>query len=157
MNRLLIAVGFLILSVLCACSRDEPKAFPKVEGDVSYVLEDGEAYHAANPATFEIPSLERRQGLKPGEIVKLMFRISNGSDSLVERMWVIVEERTASGYVGRLDNDPACTDRIRAGMKVKFEPRHVINVFVEDAHPELKPANPSPGSTSGLAPGRGSP
>jgi hypothetical protein len=147
--RSVVLIVCLLLAMATACSRNEREGFPKFSGAVSYTLEDGEEYHAANPATFEIPPLERRMRLAPGEIVKLMFRISDGRKSLVERMWVVVEGRTANGYTGRLDNDPTSTDKIRAGMKVDFESRHVINILIRDAHPEPKKANEAPEPTRG--------
>ena len=132
---------FLIVGDVCVAKDAVDSKVPAVRmlsGEVTYTLEDGEQYHAENPGTFEIPSLEQRRNLKNGDIVKLMFRISNGKDSLVERMWVIVRSSSRDGYVGSLDNDPGCTKKIRAGMKVSFQPRHVINIWIDDAHPELK-------------------
>ena len=44
-------------------------------------------------------------------------------------MWVIVEERDAGTYRGRLDNDPYCTSDLNSGAAVEFEPRHVIQIY----------------------------
>jgi hypothetical protein len=74
-----------------------------------WCLEDGEAYHAEAPDTFWIPEQHRREGLVAGDLAKLIFRISvdNADESVaVERMWVLVRERTADGYLGVLDNEP---------------------------------------------------
>lgn len=48
---------------------------PDIEVD-GWCLEDGEALHREAPDTFWIPDLERRETLKPGDLVKLVFRIS---------------------------------------------------------------------------------
>lgn len=54
-------------------------------------------------------------------------------------MWVIVKERTEVGYVGTLDNDPYCTDQLRAGTEVHFEPRHVISIWTDEAAEHAQP------------------
>ena len=99
-------------------------------------LEDGEARHAEAPTSFEIPSVSERQTLRPGQIVKLIFRIalSDGDDSPsegTERMWVKIDGRLGPFYFGTLDNDARCTDEFRSGLKVSFEPRHVIQIWRE--------------------------
>ena len=68
-----------------------------------------------------------------------MFNITADGESTVERMWVIVEARDGIAYVGALDNQPATTDKMRPGMKVRFEPKHVINI-----HPERADDKPGP-------------
>ena len=97
-------------------------------------LEDGEASHEAAPATFEIPAASERHWLQPGQLVKLMFRIalrdSDGKESEhTERMWVLVEGRAGALYTGTLDNDAYCTDDFKAGLKLAFAPRHVIQIW----------------------------
>ncbi len=65
--------------------------------------------------------------------MKLIFRIAvdNPDDPVsVERMWVIVRERTANGYLGVLDNDPdaiAENERLWHGIELPFAARHVID------------------------------
>jgi len=95
---------------------------------VSYTLDDGEERNREAPATFWIPTLEERVELEPGQTVKLMFRIEIGEEVHVERMWVQVKGRRDGGYVGELDNNPYCTEELRAGEVVHFEPRHVIDI-----------------------------
>ncbi len=99
-----------------------------------WCLEDGEEYHRAAPLTFLIPSLELRQNLQPGDLAKLIFRISvaDGENTeAVERMWVIVTERVSTGYIGILDNMPSAieeNDSFWCGTELPFEPRHIIAV-----------------------------
>ena len=135
------AALILVAVVPVSCGRvvdGRAAALVQVAPGVTYSLEDGELYHRDAPDTFEIPSLAAREALVPGEIVKLMFRITNAGESQVERMWVIVGDKDADGYVGALDNQPATTDLMRPGMKVHFQPRHVITIHPRRA--EDKPA-----------------
>jgi hypothetical protein len=49
----------------------------------------------------------------------------------VERMWVIVRERTPSGYIGMLNNEPKSisqNDRFWLGTEMPFDYRHIISV-----------------------------
>ena len=98
-----------------------------------WTIDDGEAAHAESPDTYWIPPLEERQALQPGAIAKVRFYIRAPDDSgeVVdhgERMWVQVKERHPDWYLGVLDNDPCCTDSIRSGLQVWFQPRHVIDI-----------------------------
>lgn len=109
----------------------------RVTEGVSFNLEDGESYHNEAPDTFKIPPRAARESLRANQIVKLMFHITADGESQVERMWVIVEGKDGGGYVGLLDNQPLATDKIRPGMRVRFQPRHVINIHPQSA--ERKP------------------
>jgi len=105
-----------------------------------WCLEDGEAYHAEAPDTFWIPEQHRREGLVAGDLAKLIFRISvdNADESVaVERMWVLVRERTADGYLGVLDNEAnaiAENDDLGLGTELPFSAKHVINIEERDAN-----------------------
>jgi hypothetical protein len=97
------------------------------------MIDDGEIANAENPDKFWIPPLHDRQSLVPGSVVKIRFyiRAPNASGELVdfgERMWVEIKELHGDWYFGTLDNDPSCTDSIRAGMPLWFQPRHVIDI-----------------------------
>jgi len=123
--------GVLLIAAPLACgpaAHEGSAVAVRVAPGVTYSLEDGEQSHREAPDTFEIPPRAARDSLQPGQIVKLMFRISAGGEPQVERMWVIVEGRDKNGYVGALDNQPATTDAMRPGMKVRFQPEHVINI-----------------------------
>ena len=105
-----------------------------------WCLEDAEAYHAEAPDTFWIPERDRREGLEAGDLAKLIFRISVDNadeNSAVERMWVIVRERRADGYLGVLDNEPdaiAENDEFWLGSELPFSGKHVINIQERDAN-----------------------
>lgn len=98
-----------------------------------WCLEDGEERHREAVTTFWIPPLDQREGLQPGDYAKLIFRIAiAGPDepAAVERMWVVVRERLAEGYLGILDNDPDAieeNDELWSGIELPFAARHVID------------------------------
>jgi hypothetical protein len=103
---------------------------PDYEKD-GWCLDDGEQYHQEAPETFLIPDLTLRKILRPGDFAKLMFKIAVEGEEEVERMWVIIRDRTSSGYVGVLDNEPGSiprNDRLWLGTEVPFEYRHIIAV-----------------------------
>ncbi len=62
-----------------------------------------------------------------------MFNITADGESQVERMWVVVEDKEGDGYVGVLDNQPFATDKLRPGMRIRFQPKHVINIYPQRA------------------------
>ena len=101
---------------------------PKLTGSVTYQLADAEARHAASPETFEIPGVAERESLDVGDWVKLVFEISDGSRTEVERMWVEITGRQEDSFQGLLDNDPYCTDELKSGEPVTFGARHVIQI-----------------------------
>ena len=107
--------------------------FATLEED-SWTLDDGEKLHRAHPDTFWIPSLQERESLRVGDLVKLRFLIvvvddDGNEEEGGERMWVEVEKCHQVYYQGELTNQPACTDEVMLGMVVWFEPRHVIDIM----------------------------
>jgi hypothetical protein len=99
------------------------------ETQVSYVLDDGAEINREHPGTYAIPPARQRNNLQPGQLVKLVFRISHEDKVDVERMWVVVKTKHSNYYVGVLDNDAYCTDKIASGLEVRFDPRHVIQIY----------------------------
>ncbi len=105
-----------------------------------WCLEDGEQRHRETPSTFPIPDLQVREILQPGDFAKLIFKIAVDDDNdpePIERMWVIVRERTPTGYIGMLDNEPSAiseNDQFWRGSELPFEPRHII--AVQHANPD---------------------
>lgn len=101
-------------------------------------LDDGEERHREAPATFHIPDLAVRKLLRVGDYAKLIFEIVVEGDEhpAVERMWVIIRERTPDGYVGMLANQPHCiaeNDEFWHGTELPFAYRHIIAVQPGDA------------------------
>ena len=109
---------------------------PDLEQD-GWSLESGEDYHRAAPDTFQIPSLAAREGLQRGDYAKLIFRIARENDDhAYERMWVIVTRRTATGYVGILNNEPSLIAEnpdFWLGSELPFSAKHVIDALPADA------------------------
>lgn len=103
-----------------------------------WCLEDGEAYHQAAPDTFSIPPRSVREGLRIGDLAKLIFRIridNPDEPEAIERMWVVIRERTPTGYLGMLDNDPVSieeNDELWSGTELPFAAHHVIEVEIRD-------------------------
>lgn len=98
---------------------------------VDYVLANGEDLHAGNPRSFFIPSRAERDRLQPGDLAKLLFKVTNPRPGLpdAERMWVRVTGRDAHGYEGVLTNTPAAITTISRGGAVRFGSEHVISVL----------------------------
>ncbi|OYU14034.1 MAG: hypothetical protein CFE37_12960 [Alphaproteobacteria bacterium PA4] len=122
-------------SIACIGQMREPDF--EIDG---WCLEDGEAAHAAAHETFWIPDRCRREGLETGDFAKLIFRISvdNAERPVsVERMWVLVRERTTDGYLGVLDNEPDAiseNDDFWRGTEFPFAAKHVIDIQDRDAN-----------------------
>ena len=101
-------------------------------------LDNGEDYHRDAPETFWIPEREHREALYPGDYAKLIFRISVDSEDdpvSVERMWVLVRERTPSGYLGLLRNEPDSigqNDELWLDTELPFRPEHIIDIQSAD-------------------------
>ena len=122
----------------CDNAKHHPMREPDFDTD-GWCLDDGEVYHAEAPKTFWIPERHRRESLGAGDLAKLIFRISvdNADDNVsVERMWVLVLERTPDGYLGVLDNEPdaiAENEELWLGTELPFSAKHVININERDA------------------------
>ncbi|TPJ12145.1 DUF2314 domain-containing protein [Mesorhizobium sp. B2-7-3] len=110
---------------------------PNFDAD-GWCLDDGEEYHRAAPDTFWCPPREAREGLQPGDLAKLIFRMRIGDPDVsvaVERMWVLVRERIPGGYLGILDNDPGAIEQNEvfwSGVELPFAARHVIDIDERD-------------------------
>ena len=73
---------------------------------VTYTLDNGAETHREFPDTFAIPPQHDRESLRPGDLVKLIFRIEFDDEANVERMWVRVAEVRPESYVGVLRWSP---------------------------------------------------
>jgi len=111
------------------------KRLAQIDAD-GWELESAEARHAQNPDTFWIPDRALRDSLRVGQLVQLLFQIQaqdddGNADVNVERMWVEIDGRVESLYVGSLRNQPAS---IEAGQGLDFKSRiafraeHVIDI-----------------------------
>ena len=118
----------LIASIMGRANRERPNVIgsgmtqPRWTG-----LQDVEAVHREAPRTFSIPRSDQRNGLRPGDRVKLVFEADRPSPRgfTAERMWVAVREARPGGYVGELTNTPSFLAGLQPGTVVEFGPRHV--------------------------------
>jgi hypothetical protein len=99
-----------------------------------WCIASGEAKHAADPETFEIPDRADRDSLEPGDVVKLIFYFNNTDPReqvASERMWVLVRQRIPGGYFGVLDNFPwsePMNEEFHDGMELPFAAHHIIEI-----------------------------
>jgi hypothetical protein len=97
-----------------------------------YALADAEKMARKFPETFEIPELDERLNLAPGDYAKLIFRPVR-SQGGAERMWVRVDSSSPSGsgtlYRGTLANEPDAHGKgLQFGASLSFAARHIIDV-----------------------------
>jgi len=82
-----------------------------------------------HPDTFDVPPVEERHNLNPGDHAKLIFKPRK--EGMTERMWVRVFKRLREGvYEGVLDNEPLyeLRDVLQCDDVVYFRPDHVADI-----------------------------
>ena len=102
-------------------------------------LDNAEKLHEQHPRSFFIPSAQRRQDLRPDDMVRLVFLVHGDEPDTVsgERMWLCDLRRHDDGrYVGTLTNTPVAIQDLAAGDEVAFGPEHVIAVEDPGAIPD---------------------
>ena len=100
--------------------------------DDHFELENAESRHSEAPDNFWIPSIEVRNNLRAGDLIKLIFSMEDQeqpSERHVERMWVEVLAKEGEMYIGRLDNDPLSNVMVKADDTIHFKAEHVIAVY----------------------------
>jgi len=86
----------------------------------------------------EIPSVDVRENLEVGNLVKLVFRFagewSPRADNECERMWVEILETDSENarYRGVLLNTPAVHNEVSDGEELWFHALHVLEVYFEE-------------------------
>lgn len=101
----------------------------------SWHLEDADQIAAENKYTFYKPSREIIEKVKPGEVVKLIFRFEcdDPEAPAAERMWVLVDQVQGKGrFRGRLNNEPRHIQDLKLDDPVEFEACHIINTEHDD-------------------------
>lgn len=97
-------------------------------------LDDVEKAAQAFPDSFFIPSKEEKQSLVAGKRVQLHFILDNPKEKepRAERMWVTISKvlLLKQGYEGVLNNQPKYIKGLKAGDKIKFQPKHIAQVFI---------------------------
>ena len=104
----------------------------------SWWLSDAQAIADANPYTFYKPSPQSIALLQPGDGAKLIFRFDSDDPEApsAERMWVEIDDVSHGQFRGRLDNEPAYIKGLECGESVSFEPKHIIQISIDDPVPD---------------------
>lgn len=99
-------------------------------GSRGWRLTDPRPIQAEVPYTFFVPSDVEKAALCVGDIVKLEFEEYDAEGSSFERMWVVLEAQTITGWIGRLDNEPDGFDGLLVlGYSIPFENDHIYSVW----------------------------
>ena len=81
-------------------------------------------------ADFELPTRRELLKLKPGDSVKLMFKVGNEN---IERMWVTLADTSRDDtWIGSIDNDatqPLTANILPADKAVSFHPLDIIATY----------------------------
>ena len=96
---------------------------------IKFELDDVENYKLELGDKFYLPEREKRQNLRTGDIVKLIFRFEDDEFAQVERMWVIVSETNNGEFTGILDNEPFIKGCLNAGDEIKFNYKNVLEIY----------------------------
>ena len=99
---------------------------------IKFVLDDVENYKLEFGNKFYLPEREKRQNLRTGDIVKLIFRFEDGEFAQVERMWVVVSKTNNGEFTGILDNEPFIKGYLNAGDEIKFNYKNVLEIYKDD-------------------------
>jgi hypothetical protein len=101
----------------------------------AWSLEDPSPRLKEAPYTFFLPSDQWLNLLEVGDLVKLIFRPSAKRGKWeAEKMWVKLSENNGHTYVGSLANAPDDMPQIKAGDRVEFERKHIVDFRI--ANPE---------------------
>jgi hypothetical protein len=89
--------------------------------------------------TFYLPSNEALNMLAVGDVVKVIFQcdVANDKGWSAERMWVQINKVDSGHFEGYLDNDPYYIPDIKAGDRVEFEKKHIIQMSIDDPVPSV--------------------
>jgi len=112
-----------------------PYPYPKLDED-GYELEIVEQDDAKNNPFLPdpIPSDEERDSVKPGDIVKLIFKYrdhveKNDQTITGEHMWVRVTDYGEGFFIAMLDNDPYYSTILKSDDEVHFHPKHIVKFW----------------------------
>ena len=98
------------------------------DAEGKFWLVDAVEWQKKCPATFDLPDEWNRMHLKIGEWAKLIFAFPTKPEDSFERMWVKIEVVKPTWYGGALDNEPSARGFISIGHRLRFEPRHIIDI-----------------------------
>jgi hypothetical protein len=102
-------------------------------------VESGLQRHLESPETFEIPDLDLKELIEPGDLVKLAWSVARFPG---ERMWVRVTHRDGDRLKGDLENSPLYV-HLHPGEQVTFVIDDIIDCdLIEVASEEVR-TNPA--------------
>lgn len=101
------------------------------DGD-AWELEDAEVRNRNAPDLYQIPTIEERSNLSPGDQVELLF-LFRGHDRhglfiQSERLWVSVTQAAPENYTGVLTSSSTCSSLVQPGDSILFGIRHVASI-----------------------------
>ena len=99
---------------------------------IKFELDDIESYRLEFGNKFYLPERQKRQNLRTGDIVKLIFRFEDDEIAQVERMWVVVSETNNGEFTGILHNEPFSKGCLNAGDEIKFNYKNVLEIYKDD-------------------------
>lgn len=108
----------------------------------SYYLEDITIEHKRNPRIFMKPTVEELDGLKIGEMVRLLFvfNFTAEDNCRAERMWVEISEINGDQFKGYLTNQPIYIKDLQLGEIVEFKRNNIATIIVKALFDEKKMA-----------------
>jgi len=106
------------------------------EQETIWYLEDARELAEAAPYTFYVPSPEVIARLRPGDMVKLIFRHDEDDES-GEALWLRLSEVDSDEFIGLLDSTPAATPDLQPGDEIEFNVYHIIDTQLEDPVPNI--------------------
>jgi len=101
----------------------------------TWYLENADEIAAANKYTFYKTPRDLIAKVRPGEVVKLIFRFESTDPEAPggERMWVLVDSVEADGtFKGRLNNEPKWINDLKQDDPLTFDASHIINTEHDD-------------------------
>jgi hypothetical protein len=107
------------------------------EQETIWYLEDARELAEAAPYTFYVPSPEVIARLRPGDMVKLIFRYDEDGDVSGEALWLRLSEVDGDEFIGLLDSAPASTPDLQVGDEIEFNIYHIVDTQLEDPVPNI--------------------
>jgi len=107
------------------------------EQETVWYLEDARELAEAAPYTFYIPSTEVIAMLRPGDVVKLVFRNDEDDADNGEALWLRLSEIDGDDFTGLLENPPAVTPGLQLGDEIEFCSYHIVDTRLNDPVPNI--------------------
>ncbi|MBS0483332.1 MAG: DUF2185 domain-containing protein [Proteobacteria bacterium] len=101
----------------------------------TWSLDDPRPIAASAPYTFCLPSQRLLDAVRPGDLVKAIFRPKPSNRNYdAERMWVTVAQLKGDQLIGELANQPFDMPQMKQGMSVTVPLNFVIDIDWAEGH-----------------------